>query len=45
MDYLDYSNQTLSCIDYNIKGHNGYIVNLHENHASFSIIFVKVSDE
>ncbi|MFM7990276.1 MAG: hypothetical protein ACKPKO_64275 [Candidatus Fonsibacter sp.] len=45
MDYLDCSNQTLSRIDFKIKDHNGYIVNLHENHASFSIIFVKVSDE
>ncbi|MFM7986875.1 MAG: hypothetical protein ACKPKO_46930 [Candidatus Fonsibacter sp.] len=45
MDYLDCSNQTLSRIDFKIKDHNGHIVNLHENHASFSIIFVKVSDE
>ncbi len=45
MDYLDCSNQTLSRIDFKIKHHNGYIVNLHENHASFSIIFVKVADE
>ncbi|MFM7988352.1 MAG: hypothetical protein ACKPKO_54475, partial [Candidatus Fonsibacter sp.] len=42
MDYLDCSNQTLSRIDFKIKDHNGYIVNLHENHASFSIILVKV---
>ena len=45
MDYLDCSNQTLSRIDFKIKDHNGYIVNLHENHVSFSIIFVKVADE
>ena len=45
MDYLDCSNQTLSRIDFNIKDHNGYIVNLHDNHVSCSIIFVKVADE
>ncbi|MFM7985302.1 MAG: hypothetical protein ACKPKO_38885 [Candidatus Fonsibacter sp.] len=35
MDYLDCSNQTLSRIDFKIKDHNGYIVNLHENHVHF----------
>ena len=45
MDYLDCSNQTLSRIDFKIKDHNGNTVNLHENHVSFSIIFVKVADE
>ncbi|MFM7983444.1 MAG: hypothetical protein ACKPKO_29380 [Candidatus Fonsibacter sp.] len=45
MDYLDCSNQTLSRIDFMIKDHNGNTVNLHENHVSFSIIFVKVADE
>ena len=45
MDYLDCSNQTLSRIDFNIKDHSGNIVNLHKNHVSFSIIFVKVADE
>jgi len=45
MDYLDCSNQTLSRIDFKIKYHNGNTVNLHENHVSFSIIFVKVADE
>ena len=45
MDYLDCSNQTLSRIDFKIKDHAGNIVNLHNNHVSFSIIFVKVTDE
>ncbi|MFM7978979.1 MAG: hypothetical protein ACKPKO_06645 [Candidatus Fonsibacter sp.] len=45
MDYLDCSNQTLSRIDFRIKGHNGNIVNLQGNHVSFSIICVKVVDE
>ncbi|MFM7980520.1 MAG: hypothetical protein ACKPKO_14505, partial [Candidatus Fonsibacter sp.] len=45
MDYLDCSNPTLSRIDCKIKDHAGNIVNLNMNHASFSIIFVQVSDE
>ena len=45
MNYLDCSRQTLSRIDFKIKDHAGYIVNLHGNHISFSIIFVKVMDE
>ena len=45
MDYLDCSGETLSRIDFKIKDHAGNIVNLHNNHVSFSIIFVKVTDE
>ena len=45
MDYLDCSNQTLSLIDFKLKDHTGVVVNLHDNHVSFSIIFVKVADE
>ncbi|MFM7980858.1 MAG: hypothetical protein ACKPKO_16225, partial [Candidatus Fonsibacter sp.] len=45
MDYLGCSNQTLSRIDFKIKDHAGNIVKLHMSHASFSIIFVKVSDD
>jgi len=45
MDYLDCSNQPLSLIDFKLKDHNGNIVNLHGGHVSFSIIFVKVTDE
>ena len=45
MDYLDCSNQTLSLINVKLKGHTGEVVNLHGGHVSFSIIFVKVTDE
>ena len=45
MDYLDCLGQTLSRIDFKVKDHEGNIVNLHGNHISFSIIFVKVTDE
>ncbi len=45
MDYLDCSNQTLARIDFKIKDHVGNVVNLHQNHILFSIIFVKASEE
>ena len=45
MDYLDCSGQTISRIDFKIKDHAGNIVHLHGNRVSFSIIFVKVTDE
>ena len=45
MDYLDCSNQALLLIDFKLKDHTGEVVNLHGNHVSFSIIFVKVADE
>ena len=45
MHYLDCSNQTLSLINFKLTDHSGNIVNLHDNHVSFSIIVVKVADE
>ena len=41
MGYLDCSNQTLSLIDLKLKDHNGDIVNLHGNHASFSVFVLR----
>ena len=45
MDYLACSGQTLSRIGSKTKDHSGNIVNLQKNRVSFSIIFVKVTDE
>ena len=45
MDYLDCSNQSLLSIDFKIKDSYGNVINLHGNHWSFSIIFVKINDE
>ena len=45
MDYLDCSNLQLSLIDFKLKYHHENIVNLHGNHVSFYIIFVKAADE
>ena len=45
MDYLDCSHHTLSLFEFKLKDHTGDVVNLHGNHVSFSIIFVKVADE
>ena len=44
MDYLDCSNQTLSTIDFKIKGHIGNIVNVKQSHTRFSF-FGKVVDD
>ena len=44
-DDLDSSNQTLSLIDFKLKGHNGNNVIVHGNCVSFPIIFVKAADE
>ena len=43
MNCLDCSNQALSLIDFKINDHSGNTVNLHDNHVSFSIMFVKVA--
>ena len=45
MDHLDCSNKTLSRIDFKVKDAYGNIVNLHGNHWSFSIIFIKVNED
>ena len=47
MDYLDCANQALFINDFKLKGHNGNIANLQQNHISLSIIFAlkkKVAD-
>ena len=45
-EYSEATNQRLSIRYFKIKkGHNGNIVTLRTNHASFSVICVKVSDE
>jgi hypothetical protein len=44
-DYLDCSNQTWSRIDFKMKDSYGNIINLHGNHWSFSIVFIKVNEE
>ena len=44
VDYLDCSNQTISRIDIKMKDSYGNIINLHGNHWSFSIVFVKVNE-
>jgi hypothetical protein len=43
-DYLDCSNQTISRIDIKMKDSYGNLINLHGNHWSFSIVFVKVNE-
>jgi hypothetical protein len=45
MDYLDCSNQSLLSIDFKVKDSYGNVIDLHGNHWSFSIIFVKINDE
>ena len=44
-EYLDCSNQTLSRIHFKMKDSYGNIINLHGNHWSFSIVFIKVNEE
>ena len=43
MDYLDCSRQTLSQISFQLKDIFGRIINLHDNHISFSIVFSRVN--
>ena len=45
VDYLDCSNLTISRIDIKMKDAFGNLINLHGNHWSFSLIFVKVNEE
>jgi hypothetical protein len=44
MDYLDCSGQTLSRISFQLTDAYGNVINLHENHFSFSIVFSRVQD-
>ena len=44
-DHVDCSSQTISRIDIKMKDSYGNIINLHGNHWSFSIVFVKVNEE
>ena len=44
MDYLDCSSQTLSRIAFQLTDAYGNVINLHENHFSFSIVFSRVQD-
>ena len=44
MDYLDCSSQTLSRISFQLTDAYGNVINLHENHFSFSIVFSRVQD-
>ena len=44
MDCLDYSGQTLSRISFQLTDAYGNVINLHENHFSFSIVFSRVQD-
>ena len=44
MDYLDCSGQTLSRISFQLTDAYGNVINLHQNHFSFSIVFSRVQD-
>ncbi len=44
IDYLDCSHQTLSRLSFQLKDVFGNIVNLHEQHWSFSIVFSRISE-
>jgi hypothetical protein len=44
MDYLDCSHQTLSRISFQLKDVFGNIIDLHDNHISFSIVFSRVQN-
>ena len=44
MDYLDCSRQTLARISVQLRDVYGNIIDLHENHISFSIVFSRVQD-
>ena len=45
MDYLDCSNQSISTLDFKLKDSYNNTINLHGNHWSFSIIFVRINEE
>jgi hypothetical protein len=44
IDYLDCSHQTLSRIGFQLRNIFGKVINLHDNHVSFSIVFSRVQD-
>ena len=44
MDYLDCSGQTLSRISFQLTDAYGNVINLHQNHFSFSLVFSRVQD-
>ena len=44
MDYLDCSRQTLSRISFKLIDIFGRVLNLHNNHTSFSIVFSRVQN-
>ena len=44
MDYLDCSRQTLSRLSFALRDVYGTVLDLNENHVSFSIVFSRVQD-
>jgi len=44
MDYIDCSHQTLSRISFQLRDIFGNLIDLHDNHISFSIVFSRVQD-
>ena len=44
MDYLDCSRQTLSRLSFALRDVYGTVIDLNENHISFSIVFSRVQD-
>lgn len=44
-DFLDCSDQTLNCIEFNLKDVNGVIVPLHGSNISFSLVFAAHSED
>ena len=44
MDYLDCSRQTLSRLGFALRDVYGTVIDLNENHISFSIVFSRVQD-
>ena len=44
IDYLDCSHQTLSRLGFQLKDVFGNVVDLHENHFSFSILFSRIQE-
>ena len=44
MDYLDCSRQTLSRLSFALRDVYGNVVDINENHVSFSIVFSRVQD-
>ena len=44
MEYLDCSHQTLSRLSFALRDVYGTVIDLNENHISFSIVFSRVQD-